>query len=232
MKLGIELYGGGIRGIAHAGVLKALEDNNIKIDIIGGTSCGSIIASLYAMGYKPNYIYDSWAIINFKREYAKKREYLSDNYKLAFDELLNEFNSIDFDRLPKAFIHGDISSTNVMRDENGKLWIIDFAVSNYLPRIMELAVTACALCLDKGSKDKTCENIALLLNEYSKYKKLSDYEKSAFVVFYKIANAMYIIQTQYSIATYGDSDENQFLFNKGVLGYSLSENERLTNFIK
>ena len=40
MKLGLALSGGGIRGIAHAGVLKALEENNIKIDIIGGTSSG------------------------------------------------------------------------------------------------------------------------------------------------------------------------------------------------
>ena len=66
MKLGIALSGGGIRGIAHAGVLKALEDNKIKIDIIGGTSSGSLIASLYAMGYSPYYIY-----IIFKR-YAKE----------------------------------------------------------------------------------------------------------------------------------------------------------------
>ena len=57
MKIGIALSGGGIRGIAHAGVLKALEDNNIKIDIIGGTSAGSMIASLYAMGYAPHYIF-------------------------------------------------------------------------------------------------------------------------------------------------------------------------------
>lgn len=57
MKVGIALSGGGIRGIAHAGVLKALEDNGIKIDIIGGTSAGSMIASLYAMGYAPHYIY-------------------------------------------------------------------------------------------------------------------------------------------------------------------------------
>lgn len=57
MKLGIALSGGGIRGIAHAGVLKALEDNNIKIDVIGGTSAGSMIAALYAMGYSPYYIY-------------------------------------------------------------------------------------------------------------------------------------------------------------------------------
>ena len=66
MKLGIALSGGGIRGIAHAGVLKALDDNNIKIDIIGGTSAGSLIASLYAMGYSPYYIY-----ILFKR-YSKE----------------------------------------------------------------------------------------------------------------------------------------------------------------
>lgn len=65
MKLGLALSGGGIRGIAHAGVLRALEENNIKIDCIGGTSSGSIIATLYAMGYSPYYIY-----ILFKK-YAK-----------------------------------------------------------------------------------------------------------------------------------------------------------------
>ncbi|MBR3249907.1 MAG: patatin-like phospholipase family protein [Clostridia bacterium] len=65
MKLGLALSGGGIRGIAHAGVLKALEDNKIKIDVIGGTSSGGIIAALYAMGYSPYYIFEL-----FKR-YAK-----------------------------------------------------------------------------------------------------------------------------------------------------------------
>lgn len=57
MGVGIALAGGGIRGIAHAGVLKALEENNIKVEAIGGTSAGSIVATLYAMGYKPYYIY-------------------------------------------------------------------------------------------------------------------------------------------------------------------------------
>lgn len=66
MKLGLALSGGGIRGIAHAGALKALEDNNIKIDVIGGTSSGALIGSLYALGYTPYYIY-----ILFKR-YAKE----------------------------------------------------------------------------------------------------------------------------------------------------------------
>ena len=66
MGIGIALAGGGIRGIAHAGVLKALEEHKIKIDAIGGTSAGSIVAALYAMGYKPYYIY-----LLFKK-YAKE----------------------------------------------------------------------------------------------------------------------------------------------------------------
>lgn len=57
MKVGVSLAGGGIRGIAHVGVLKALEENNIKVAAIAGTSVGSIIATLYAMGYSPYYIY-------------------------------------------------------------------------------------------------------------------------------------------------------------------------------
>lgn len=58
MKIGIALSGGGIRGIAHAGVLKALEDNGINIDVIGGTSAGGMVASLYAIGYTPDEIYE------------------------------------------------------------------------------------------------------------------------------------------------------------------------------
>ena len=66
MRLGLALSGGGVRGIAHAGVLKALEENNIKIDVIGGTSAGSMVSSLYAMGYKPEEIFDC-----FKKNYNK-----------------------------------------------------------------------------------------------------------------------------------------------------------------
>ena len=69
MKIGIALSGGGIRGIAHAGVLKALEEYNIRPQIIGGTSSGAIVASLYAMGYSPQHIYILFK--RYGREFAK-----------------------------------------------------------------------------------------------------------------------------------------------------------------
>ena len=54
MSLGLALSGGGAKGAAHIGVLKALEDEGVKIEYISGTSSGSIIAGLYACGYLPS----------------------------------------------------------------------------------------------------------------------------------------------------------------------------------
>lgn len=53
-KVGLVLSGGGAKGMAHIGVIRALEENGIPIDYITGTSIGAVIGSLYAMGYSPN----------------------------------------------------------------------------------------------------------------------------------------------------------------------------------
>ncbi|TBU92694.1 patatin-like phospholipase family protein [Phytopseudomonas dryadis] len=50
-KVGLVLSGGAARGLAHIGVLKALEEQGIRIDAIAGTSMGAVIGSLYASGY-------------------------------------------------------------------------------------------------------------------------------------------------------------------------------------
>ena len=51
MGIGIALAGGGLKGLAHIGALKALEELGVKIEYLSGTSSGSIFASFYAMGY-------------------------------------------------------------------------------------------------------------------------------------------------------------------------------------
>jgi NTE family protein len=66
MKIGLCLSGGGIKGAAHIGVIKALEEENIKIDCISGTSSGSIIAAMYAMGY------NSKDILRLFKDYGKE----------------------------------------------------------------------------------------------------------------------------------------------------------------
>lgn len=57
-KVGLVLGGGGAKGMAHIGVIKVLEDHNIPIDYVAGTSIGAIVAGLYASGYSPEEMYD------------------------------------------------------------------------------------------------------------------------------------------------------------------------------
>jgi NTE family protein len=63
--IGLTLSGGGTKGIAHAGVLKFLEEVNLKPHHIAGTSSGAIVASLYACGKKPDEILEFFKSIYF-----------------------------------------------------------------------------------------------------------------------------------------------------------------------
>ncbi|MDR0733874.1 MAG: patatin-like phospholipase family protein [Dysgonamonadaceae bacterium] len=68
-KLGLALSGGGARGFAHPGALKAIEDFGLKPDIISGTSAGALAGALYADGYAPEEIVKLFAGKDF-REFA------------------------------------------------------------------------------------------------------------------------------------------------------------------
>src|SRR5262245_63253391 len=52
-KIGLVLAGGGARGGAHVGVLRVMEELRVPVDSIAGTSMGSIVGALYAVGYSP-----------------------------------------------------------------------------------------------------------------------------------------------------------------------------------
>lgn len=67
---GLALSGGGARGFAHVGVLKALEEIGIRPDIISGVSAGSLVGVLYADGYTPDEILELFRDINF-RDFAE-----------------------------------------------------------------------------------------------------------------------------------------------------------------
>lgn len=72
--VGLVLSGGGAKGLTHIGIIRALEENNIPIDYITGTSMGAIIGSLYAMGYSPDEMEALISSDEFKRWYSGKVE--------------------------------------------------------------------------------------------------------------------------------------------------------------
>jgi len=86
-KIGLALSGGGAKGAAHIGVLKLLEENNIPVDYIAGTSMGSLFAGMYAMGYSAEEIEREILALNWTAGYedavARKQLTIRQKQQLA-----------------------------------------------------------------------------------------------------------------------------------------------------
>ena len=68
--LGLALGSGGAKGLAHLGVLKAFEEENIRFSFVTGTSIGSIVGALYAKGYTARDMIEIIENLN-RKEFAK-----------------------------------------------------------------------------------------------------------------------------------------------------------------
>jgi len=176
----------------------------------------SIINSI---NIKPKPIYDNWAVANFDKEFKERGKYLSSNDMKLIKPLVKEFEDLRIEELPHSFVHGDIITTNVMKDDNDNLWIIDFAVSNYYPRIQELAVLACNLFFNPENKEETENNLKIALKEYQKKIRLTERELSVLPAYTKLAHAMHVLSANYSkVAQNNTSEENEYWLQQGRLG--------------
>ncbi|MEN8927246.1 MAG: patatin-like phospholipase family protein [Flavobacteriales bacterium] len=103
-KVGLVLSGGGASGMAHIGVLIALEENNIPIDYITGTSAGALVGGLYAIGYTPKQIKqmatspEFYAIANGQIDkkfvyFFKQRPQNAEVVKFSFNQDLKQLNT-------------------------------------------------------------------------------------------------------------------------------------------
>ncbi len=126
-KIGLVLSGGGARGAAHIGVLKALEENRIPVDVIVGTSMGSIVGGLYAAGVSPeeleyiveNTDWDAALSPSPRRDLLSYRRKSDDRkYLLGFEMGIKDSKV----RLPQGLISGNklsfILRSEVLRADN------------------------------------------------------------------------------------------------------------------
>lgn len=97
MKRGLVLGGGGVRGVAHIGVLEALEEKEIDIHHISGNSAGAIIGAFYASGMTPEEMYE--AVVNVKP------------YKVFELPSLKKFKSLLGTRGVKTFLEKHLGDT-------------------------------------------------------------------------------------------------------------------------
>ena len=108
-KLGLTLSGGGAKGIAHIGVLKVLEEEGIQPDFISGTSMGSIVGGLYAIGYSAKDLEKIAYLVNWEDYFNDDvpRNLKPIEYKDSGERFQFSFPIVDRKiQFPKGFIRG------------------------------------------------------------------------------------------------------------------------------
>ena len=178
-------------------------------------------AKINKIDFKPQYTYDSWAIPNFLKEYGAIKDKLDKKDLRYVEPLAKAFPSLHIENLPHCFVHGDIIATNVLRSVDNKLYIIDFAVANYYPRIQELAVLLCDLFFVKD-KDSYLTNYNLALKEYQKIIKLEPKELDILPIYIKLAHAMHIVPATRERVKGTTLPENDFWLKSGQEGIRLA----------
>lgn len=93
LRVGLVLSGGGAMGIAHIGVIQAIEEAGIHIDYITGTSMGSLVGGLYAIGYSTDQLAEIATSNNFTELFTEKpnRQYISNYEKMSDDRTIATF---------------------------------------------------------------------------------------------------------------------------------------------
>lgn len=136
MKLGLCLSGGGVKGAAHIGVLKAFEEENIKFEYFSGTSSGSIVATLYAAGFSSDEIYKLFKKYCKEIKYVDYKNILKAIYGLIFKRKIIIDGLTDGNKISKivneACISKNIKNVNDIKNNliipainlyNGEIYI-------------------------------------------------------------------------------------------------------------
>jgi len=130
-KIGLVLAGGGAKGAAHVGVLKVLEEMNIPIDYVAGTSMGSIIGGLYASGMRPQDIEREIQNIDWEDVFIDEPNREDRSFRRKQDDALYVFKakpgfSDGRVKLPLAYVHGQKFDLQLNRLTQGVSEIKDF----------------------------------------------------------------------------------------------------------
>ena len=178
-------------------------------------------SNMNKINYKPNFIYDTWAITSFCDEFEKKKKYLEEKYLKIVEPIYKKFKEFDYEKLPKSFVHGDMMSTNVMLDKNDDIWVIDFSVSNYTARLNEILVICDDIALILDNKAESESRVKASFDEWCKKVNATEFEIQSFQLLYDVANAINVLNPIYELNTGNNSDETLMHLNSGLFALTL-----------
>lgn len=155
MKVGLALSGGGARGFAHLGVIKALEEFGLTFAEVSGTSAGSIAGAFYCHGYKPDETVEIVSSAGFLRSVRPAWSWTGllnmEGFRMVLQKYLPE-NSFESLKIPLTIAATDILSGRVTYFDSGEL-IPRIIASSSIPALFNPVVLDGHVYVDGGIID-------------------------------------------------------------------------------
>lgn len=124
-KLGLAFGGGGIRGMAHIGLIEELDKQGIRADMVAGTSIGSLFAALYACGYRGQFLASLMENINLKLlldVHPSLEGLMNGNNYAEFTRLMTKSKNIEDLPIPLRIIATDLDKGEMHIFKDGAIW--------------------------------------------------------------------------------------------------------------
>lgn len=181
---------------------KELEDIMVQAALING------------LDYRPPYLFDSWAIPNIESMFERTEKFVSANDQILISKVIKKYKQIPVAELPHCFVHGDFTKANIIKSTDGKIYVIDFSVAGWYPRIQELAVIASNLMYDH--KTPLLERVEIVKTEYNKLRNLTDLEENFLYDYALAGTAMEFLGShQEKFLKGNDSEETNYWLSLG-----------------
>ncbi|MFH0805186.1 MAG: phosphotransferase [Patescibacteria group bacterium] len=190
--------------------LDRAPDKNERTAVIGQA------VKINRINHHPAYIFDSWAIPNIQKIFNRVVRFISPEDVRLVTQAKEQYEAIRTSDLPQCFVHGDLIKSNILRGEDGKIYILDFSVANWYPRIQELAVVAGNLMHDSTNGNSLRQTCKILADDYRAFEPLTDSELEGLYPYALAGVAMdFLGAHQEKYINGNDSDETEYWLTLG-----------------
>lgn len=154
--------------------------------------------------------YDEYCFMKIKEDYKKTKEVLPKSIKEQVEQTIGDFEKIELEKLPKCFIHGDLISSNIMKDKNKNLYLIDFYQSGIGLRILDIVKVLNSVIDNYKYENDTEELEQYFLKQYNKKMPLTAYELEVLPILRKIDVCVGMMMETFDAIEGRDNEENQY----------------------
>lgn len=164
-------------------------------------------ALINTTSFKPVYYHDIWAVPHIHALFEKVKPILSTEDTRLATRAIRQFDVLKIDELPKCLVHGDMTKGNVLLGKDGKPYIIDFSVTNWTTRIIELVLIISNLMHDQNDRRSLQQKVTAVTTLYQPYNQLTRRELQALYDLCLTGSAMELLGSRWRQEFLDDTSE-------------------------